>query len=654
MITRHAIILALLGLLCSLPLAAQPAQYLTILHLNDTHGNLLPGTPRDAMLEGARGGIARAATVIGQTAMNETPWLLLHAGDASVGDFMHLLPAGDPDAPSLPELEILASLGCTAMTLGNHEFDFSSPGLVGALTNSLGQPPAFPLLSANIILPTDPEDDAHLLANWVQPSIVKAYPGFTVGIIGLTTPMTSYLSDPGTVGFVEDEALLGALLSSTAAALRDGGCNYIILLSHMGMNADKALAANVPGIDLIVSGHDHIATKHPVRVINPLGTVVSIVQTEGFYSQIGRLQLKRQNNTITIHKYDLIDLDAKIPEDATVRAIVDGIATGIEAALAEADAPFSHVFSSAVAACASTQTEKATNLGQPGHHDTHVGNLVADAYQNMLGVDIGLVPGGSTAQPLYPGPITANDLYRMIGYGANTTDGAGFPVVTFALTGQDLLTGLNVALADIETDDELFMQVSSNLTYFYDPSNSPDARLVAAYFKGQPVDPSAVYTIGTNWMVAQYVEMLNTVNNLGMTILQYAEQPLGEFALVFGYVTNLQVLGGRRTPGRVVAVAPMTARKPGSSAPMAKIASAGPNPFTDHSTIVVEATDVISATVRVYDMLGREVATLRDGDFALGQHRLAFDGSALPCGMYECRLTLHDGSVQSTRIIKVR
>lgn len=654
MITRCTIILALFGLLCGTPLAAQPAEYLTILHLNDTHANLLAGTPRDAALEGERGGIARAATVIGQTAMDEAPWMLLHAGDASVGDFMHLLPAGNADAPRLPELEILASLGCTAMTLGNHEFDFSSPGLVEALTNSLGQPAAFPLLSANILLPTDPEDDASRLAIWVQPSIVKSYPGFTVGIIGLTTPMTTYLSDPGSVGFEEDEAVLGSLLYSTAAALRDGGCNFVILLSHMGMQADKALAANVPGIDLIVGGHDHRATKHPVRVVNPLGKDVWIVQTEGFYSQIGRLQLKRQNNTVTIHKYELIDLDSKVPEDATVRAIVDGIADGIEAALADAGAPLSAVFSTAVAACTHTQTELATNLGQPGHHDTHVGNLVADAYQNMLGVDIGLVPGGSTAQPLYPGPVTANDLYRMIGYGANESDGAGFQVVTFALTGEDLWKGLNIALSDIETDDELFMQVSASLKYFYNPSNPPDARLEAVYFHDQPIDPSAIYTIGTNWMVAEYLAMLNQVYGLGMTMLNYQEQPLGEFALVLGYVSNHPVLGGRRTPGRVVAVAPMTAHKSSASAPMAKIVAVGPNPFTEHSTIIVEATETTSATVKVHDSLGREVATLRDGTVAPGRHHLAFDGSALPCGMYECRLTLHDGSIQSTRIVKIR
>ena len=71
----------------------------------------------------------------------------------------------------------------------------------------------------------------------------------------------------------------------------------------MGMAADRALAASVPGIDLIVGGHDHLATKHPVRVRNPLGGDVYIVQTEGFYSQVGRITLKLHNGSISINNY---------------------------------------------------------------------------------------------------------------------------------------------------------------------------------------------------------------------------------------------------------------------------------------------------------------------------------------------------------------
>jgi 5'-nucleotidase/UDP-sugar diphosphatase len=653
MLPRILTVLLTLAFLWANPLTAQQSQYLTILHLNDSHSNLLAGTPRGTQLEGQRGGIARAATIVGQTMAGETPFMLLHAGDASVGDLMHLVPAGNPAGPRIPDLEILASLGLTAMAVGNHEFDFSAPGLLGAMSNSLplaGEPPAppFPLLSANIILPTDPTEPTSALANWIQPSIVRSYPGFTVGIIGLTTPMTTYLSDPAPVSFLEDETALGGLLYQAITNLRDGGCNYIILLSHMGMKIDRELAANLPGIDLIVGGHDHIGTKQPVRVRNPLGENVFIVQTEGFYNQIGSLTLKLHNGDISIDKYELIELDDKVAEEPTVKAIVAGIAQEIETALAQ---PF---FSTPVALCTHTQTELATNLGQPGHHDTHVGNLAADAYQNSLGVDIGMVPGGSTAQPLYPGPITPNDVYRMIGYGANVEDGIGFLAVTFKLTGMDLMIGLETTLGDIETDDELFMQVSSNLQYTYDPSQSPGARLQAVYFQGQPLDPTATYTIGTNWMVKQYLDMLNAMYSLGITIMDYEELEVGEFALVLNSIIAQQTLGGHRTPGRIIATAPATAKNPTAPPPMAKILSTGPNPFSDQSVIAYETADAALVLIKAYDRIGREVAVIHDGVVGAGMHSAVFDAAQLPTGLYFCRMFLADGSVQVVRMIKIR
>ncbi|MFZ1728542.1 MAG: 5'-nucleotidase C-terminal domain-containing protein [Bacteroidota bacterium] len=647
--TRITTLILLLVTLWVNPLTAQQSQYLTILHLNDTHSNLMAGTPRNALLEGQRGGVARAATIIGQEMAGDDPCMLLHAGDASMGDVMHVFPAGNPVDPRIPDLEILAGLGLTAMAAGNHEFDFGSLGLLGALNNSLGMPAAFPLLSANINIPTDPNEPTSALAAWIQPSMIKTYPGFTVGIIGLTTPMANYLSDPLPVSFEEDPTVIAGILYQTAAALRDGGCNYVILLSHMGMAAEKALAASVPGIDLVIGGHDHIGTKHPVKVRNPLGEVVSIVQTEGFYDQIGRIKLKLHNGIISINKYDLIELDAKVPEAPTIKALVSGIAGSIES-IPGAE----HLFSPAIAMCTHTVTERATELMRPGHHDTHVGNLVTDAYQNTLNVDIGLEPGGSTAQSLYPGPIIAADVFRMIGYGANKDDGLGYHVVTFALSGYDLMVGLETALADIQTDDEMLLQVSSNLKYYYDPSQPVGSRLQAVYFQNQPLDPSAIYTIGTNWMVAQYLEMLNQMKNLGITILDYKESEVGEFGLVLNYIMSQQLIGSPRTPGRIVAVAQTSAQTSSTPPPMAKIHSAGPNPFVDQSVLTFETVEAMPLVIKVYDTVGREVAVLRDGVVPAGVQSVVFNAAALPSGMYFCRMFLPDGSVQNTKIIKSR
>jgi photosystem II stability/assembly factor-like uncharacterized protein len=59
-----------------------------------------------------------------------------------------------------------------------------------------------------------------------------------------------------------------------------------------------------------------------------------------------------------------------------------------------------------------------------------------------------------------------------------------------------------------------------------------------------------------------------------------------------------------------------------------------PNPFNPSSTITyaVSSTEVVS--LKVYDLLGREVATLVDGPQARGRHTVTFDASRLSAGMY--------------------
>lgn len=64
--------------------------------------------------------------------------------------------------------------------------------------------------------------------------------------------------------------------------------------------------------------------------------------------------------------------------------------------------------------------------------------------------------------------------------------------------------------------------------------------------------------------------------------------------------------------------------------------------------------DVASeVSVAVYDVLGREVAVLYEGSLAAGTHKLAFDGDALPTGVYVVRAT-GDGMHATQRLTVVR
>ncbi len=64
-----------------------------------------------------------------------------------------------------------------------------------------------------------------------------------------------------------------------------------------------------------------------------------------------------------------------------------------------------------------------------------------------------------------------------------------------------------------------------------------------------------------------------------------------------------------------------------------------PNPFNPATTISYQLSAASRVTLKVYDVLGREVATLINGDRNAGTHSVTFDGGDLPSGVYFYRLS---------------
>ncbi len=63
-----------------------------------------------------------------------------------------------------------------------------------------------------------------------------------------------------------------------------------------------------------------------------------------------------------------------------------------------------------------------------------------------------------------------------------------------------------------------------------------------------------------------------------------------------------------------------------------------PNPFNPSTVISYQLSAVSHVAMKVYDVLGREVATLVDGKQDAGSHAVSFDGSGLPSGVYFYRI----------------
>jgi len=78
-----------------------------------------------------------------------------------------------------------------------------------------------------------------------------------------------------------------------------------------------------------------------------------------------------------------------------------------------------------------------------------------------------------------------------------------------------------------------------------------------------------------------------------------------------------------------------------------------PNPFRSSTTIDFSLSSPAKVDLRVYDLLGREVATVFRGPQAAGRHTAHFDAGALPAGVYFYRLRI-DGATQTRMMTLLR
>ncbi|MEM1042683.1 MAG: T9SS type A sorting domain-containing protein [Bacteroidota bacterium] len=79
-----------------------------------------------------------------------------------------------------------------------------------------------------------------------------------------------------------------------------------------------------------------------------------------------------------------------------------------------------------------------------------------------------------------------------------------------------------------------------------------------------------------------------------------------------------------------------------------------PNPVTGKATVALTLPTAAEVSVTVFDVLGRRVSVLADGRLETGQHRMDFDASVLPSGVYLVRATVNDRRALTQRLTVIR
>ncbi len=494
-------------------LEARPAM-ITLLHVNDTHSHLDAWGPKDRHLEGTVGGMAKAASVIAAVRASEPNVLLLHAGDVFHGDLFFNQYFG------VPELQLMKELGFDAMAVGNHEFDFGPEVLAGSLAAAYGAG-TLPLLSANLDLSGYQE-----LATWIRPSMIKEVGGVRIGIFGMTVP-DDVMNSPAPVVILGagDPGLLMLIAAQQVTQLRTSGAEVVICLSHLGVLYDRALAANVPGIDIIVGGHDHYVFEQPEVVTNPEKKPTLILQAGSHYEYVGRLRFTVDTGAVKVMSYRLLPVDERVRPLPQVQGVVDELKRGIVAR-------YGDVYELKLAT-AVRDLEMVTDPDRP-ERDSAMGDLITDAMRAKTGTDIAITANGLISEGIFKGSIVGIDLLRPVSYGYDQATGLGLKIATFRIAGAELIRSLETGLAYLGVNEDFFLQVSG-MSFAYDPRAEAFARILPGSVRvhGQPLNPHRTYSVTVNEGIAALLPMM------GVEVSELQMLPDLEYDVLKDHVVSL-------------------------------------------------------------------------------------------------------------------
>lgn len=452
---------------------------LTILHVNDVHSAAAGVNDRGPVYDDtdAVGGLARVKAFVAdektKAKVQGKAVLALDAGDFWQGT--HFFRTG-----GMPwAREAMRRMPLDAVTLGNHEFDLGCETL-GQYVKEL----PFPVLAANL-----EKNPACPLSTAPLPStVVKDFDGVKVGVIGLANDEGKDISEacPNT-----DFANRTKALERAAAELEKAGVTHIIAVTHVGYEADQALARAVPAIDVIVGGHTHSVLgdhphsegPYPTVIAHDDGSKTLVVQAGRSTRYLGRLTVSFDDaGRIVQFRGDLEELVPSLRRD---EAIHEFVVRSLEAIRADQER--------FVGVNTSTLPD---GLDPCREGDCLSGMATADAFLawgRSRGAVAAILNGGAVRAAMPIGPVTHADLLDIHPFGNR--------IQVADVSGAVLREALEHGLSEPDVIGPRLLQ-TAGLRYRLNPSAPVGKRIVSAEIRTKegiwaPILPENIYRIVT-------------------------------------------------------------------------------------------------------------------------------------------------------------
>lgn len=475
---RLAILVIILLLLPSLLYGKE--KLLTLIHTNDMHSHLL-GLPSNLDYSPLKtgddttvGGWARIASVIkSEKAKRTNPSLVLDAGDFLMGSFFHMI-----SREEAVELRLMKEMGYDVITLGNHEFDLMPKGLAQIIT-SAQQKGGLPeiVFSSAIFNQENAENDTFeelFKKGLIKPYIIKEVQGIRIGLFGImgkdAADVSPFARPLKFKNPIETAREMVKILREKEKV------DLVICLSHSGLGEEKSrsedeqLAKEVPGIDLIVSGHTHTKLARPLIVDKTI-----IVQAYAHGKNVGVLDLAYENGKVKLKGYDLIDIDDRIQGDEKIQKKIESYIELIEKKVLK---DISLTFYKVIA-----KTDFDLNLAED---ESNLGNLIADSIRwaiNRIDYDrndpaskvvVAIESNGAIRTDLLrgrTGDIAVCDFFRAVPLGISRGDESmGYPFITCYLYGHEIKKILEVVTSIYPKKGKKYFLQVSGVKFTYNPN----------------------------------------------------------------------------------------------------------------------------------------------------------------------------------------
>ena len=456
--------------------SAAEQKEIDIMFTHDLHSHLNSFTT--VTEEGTQevGGFARIKTLIDAQKEKNPHTLVLDGGDFSMGTLVQTVYEDEA-----AEIRMLGEIGCQAVVLGNHEFDYRSKGIANMLQTAAGSGEKLPeMLVCNVDWEAMEEagltEGQQQLRDSFDAYPVKDYAVFQQGNVSVAV-----------VGVFGKDALACAptcellfsdpveAVSETVEEIKENeDVDMIACISHSGTwedeskSEDEILAKSVPELDLIISGHTH--TKLPEPIVHGDTYIVSAGE---YGKNLGSLSMKqKEDGRWEMADYQLMAIDAGVPEDEATQARAEEFMAAVDSGYLK---DFGYTKDTVLAYNDSVEFSGLEDLSNV-HTEQNLGSLMADAFayavENAEGgepVDVAVVPSGCVRDTYGTGDITVEDVFNSYSLGIGADGVPGYPLISVYLTGEELKIAaeIDASVSDFMTTARLYI---SGLHFSFNPN----------------------------------------------------------------------------------------------------------------------------------------------------------------------------------------